>query len=152
MDDRRMASILDSWRGTPYLDAHDRKGVGVDCVRFVDKVLQELFRISLDPLPKLPAATSLHSPRGVALMTRLMRSRFGCETIRRPTRADLEVGDVVLESDSSRPLGGHALIVGPGMRLWHSDSEVGVGTASWGARATLLRAWRPDGKDTWATL
>lgn len=106
-----------SWKGTPYRAGQQRKGAGVDCVRFVTAVFDELEGGQTD-IRILPQDLALHQPeiaRGA--MRQLLRAFDGRSLP--DGYLELEPGDVIV---SGFPQGGpgHAMIVGPWPQVWHS--------------------------------
>jgi len=147
----RLNAVIDSWEGTRYLDGHAARGVGVDCVRFVDCVLQELFRVKLPPLPILHPETSIHCGREVVRMGLLIRDRFASETIRHPRACMLQPGDVVVQRWRTNRYPGHVGIVDARGKLWHSTQNSGVHFGSLaGGKFVNVRCYRPDRKSSWA--
>lgn len=90
----RVDAELESWVGTPFVAGQRLKGVGVDCVRFVAAVLDEMFRETRIPLDRLPQDLSMHNPAGARAALRLFKKAYA------PTVdiADnvVEVGDVII--------------------------------------------------------
>lgn len=140
----RLAAVLDRWRGTPYMHGQCYVGAGVDCVRFVVAVLDELFAVDGDPIPVLPGDTSWHDPAGARRVLRLVAKRYAY------TRAGeiVEPGDVaILDRPDGTPQ--HIVIVGPRPHtIWHADRGVGVVEAGLG-RVKTARAWRVLDKTAW---
>jgi cell wall-associated NlpC family hydrolase len=144
-------AALRSWDGTPYLPGQQAKGPkgGVDCVRFVAAVLDELYG-KVTPIETLPQDAALHArATAVLAMKRII-------TLYRPNErvADdtIEPGDVLV---TSQPGGGpgHALIAGPRRwTLWESTLD-GVHFTGWGgivaAGYRLEAVYRPQLKASW---
>lgn len=142
-----LGRVLVSWQGTPYRPGQAMRGRGVDCVHFIDEVLLELAgRPPVEPLPRLPAAMSLHDRRGATRAVHSMARRHTIDVLRgaRPT-----AGDVLIYKRGAAP--GHVLIVGPDERTaWHADEEVGVCfTSVVTVMKSVMRAYRPRYKEAW---
>lgn len=142
----RLEELLLSWERTLYMPGQQRRGVGVDCVRFVAAVLDELLARPATPLETLPSDASLHNRAGALRGMRRLRELF---MPNRPISEGepVEPGDVVVTG----PLGGgpgHAMIVGARPRLWHSS----VSSVHWtGLRAPkghrVFRVYRMDDEE-----
>jgi len=118
---RRLEGILDSWLDTPYMMGAQVKGVGVDCVRFVCAVLDELYGYKRAPVPELPQDIALHKrDTAVAAMRFILRLYEPNESV---DNGALEPGDVLAVAP---PGGGpgHAMIVGARENeIWHSTGR-----------------------------
>jgi cell wall-associated NlpC family hydrolase len=124
----RLGAILRSWERTPYLPGQQCKGVGVDCVRFVCAVLDELLGRKT-PIATLPPDTCMHNPaRAAAAMERIATLY---DAVDATDAAVLLPGDaVVVGPEAGGP--GHCLIVGDERgQVWHANpphvSRVGLG-------------------------
>jgi len=112
----RLTSVLSGWEGTRYLAGCQAKGVGVDCVRFVSGVLDEL-QGSDTKLERLPQDSSFHAKDKCFAALRTFLTGYEHEVVEGP----LQPGDVIVAG----PRGGgpgHALITGTNC-LWHCDSK-----------------------------
>lgn len=143
-----LRAILESWRGTPYLELHSIKGPrgGVDCIRFVASVLSELYRIDPPRLPEIPAEAAFHDGRMVVRVVRAFLARFPLAVRRGP---EYGVGDVLLIDSGAQRWGGHLVIVGHDRRLWHAESGDGVGTLSPAGVAKIVRVFTPESIPAW---
>ena len=122
-ENRRIARALEQWSGTPYHLFGQAKGPGggVDCIRFLTGVADDVDGQPYRKLPRTMADAAMHAPhlaRGV--MRQLIRMY------------DLEVVEdgVMLPGDFlvAAPTGGgpgHGIFVGLG-QLWHSTESGGV--------------------------
>lgn len=114
----KLQKILDSWEGTPYMPGQQMKGAGVDCVRFVCAVLDELYGFSRVAIPELPGDIALHArDTAVAAMRYIMKLYEPNEPV---LDGVLEPGDILVVAP---PKGGpgHAMIAGGRENeLWHS--------------------------------
>lgn len=119
----RLDAINARWRGTPYRAGQQVAGVGVDCMRYVCAVLDELHRRPASPVDAIPPDAAMHDREGAIAAMHAMVSRFRpCEFVHDEW---LEPGDVVLVGPK---LGapGHALLVGTEPHVyWHASSEAG---------------------------
>jgi len=150
--DEQLERILRSWRVPPtrYIDGQCLKGVGVDCVRFVDAVLQELYGWKLKPLPLLPPDTSAHSAKAVMRIGLLIARRFPNTEFKPPFLDHLESGDIVVAAWGNRENEGHVFIIGPNNKPWHAIQESGVTPTHFSHHWNLMRMWRPNDKESWA--
>lgn len=127
-------------------------GGGVDCVRFVVAVLDELYGIGDDAeaVPVLPPDASWHNPGGAARIARIIGRRYPNEEITGDVLT-IEPGDVLVMQVSSVPGSpGHIAIGGPRPNtIWHANPGMGVAEAGIGEVRQLLHAWRMKGKDQW---
>lgn len=118
---RKLEGILDSWYETPYMMGAQVKGVGVDCVRFVCAVLDELYGFKRSPVPELPQDIAMHrrdtAIAAMKFILRLYEPNVPVED------GILEPGDVLAVAP---PGGGpgHAMIVGARENeVWHSTGR-----------------------------
>ena len=115
--------VLHSWEGTPYMQNQAVRGVGVDCIRFIASVLDELTG-QLGEYKTLPADTSLHSPESAYEVLQIFRDVYS------PNRSIrdgcTQPGDVVvIGADNGAP--GHGMIVGTEKNtMWHVTRGPGV--------------------------
>jgi cell wall-associated NlpC family hydrolase len=144
-----LARALARWDGTPYVPGAQARGAGVDCVRFVAAVLDELRR-RVTPIETLPNDAALHAPGPArAAMLRLRRA-YGPSALVHDD--SLEPGDVVVTGvEGGGP--GHALIAGdrPNV-LWESPGQgvrrVGL-SALRRAGVVVFAVYRPTDKPSW---
>ncbi len=117
--EERLQEILLSWEGTPYMSGAQLKGIGVDCVRFVAGVLDELKGTKTDII-SLPLDTCMQDPeRAVNGMVMLLRS-FDLTTSE--DFSYVHPGDIVITGTRGAP--GHAMIAGSvPNQLWHADGK-----------------------------
>lgn len=144
-----LETSLRSWEGTKYRDGLCKKGIGVDCVRFVDAVLQEIHGISLPPLPVFPRQASLHSHTAVTRIGLLMQQRFNTRKVRYPSSLDQVSPGTILAAKprrTARRWAGHVLIVGPYKKsIWHCVEGIGVRSiGGFAHRWEIVRAWIPE--------
>lgn len=111
----RLEAVLQSWAGTPYMHGQQCKGAGVDCVRFVFAVLDELLGVTT-PVVTLPPDVCVHAPEKAEEHVERLRACYDCAEV--PLDA-IEPGDVVV-SGPVKGGPGHVFIMGEGRVLWHA--------------------------------
>jgi len=134
----RLGRILAEWDGTRYMAGSAAKRGGVDCVRFVCSVLDELQPAVRADLETLPEDAALHDRDAAIRGMRRIRSRYNAQVVR---GVDVEPGDV-LASGPADGGPGHALIVGPHRTLWHSTSGTGVARMGWSFANHIHKVFR----------
>lgn len=148
----RFARILASWEWTRYLPGCQAKGAtgGVDCVRFVAGVLDELYGFARVPIDRLPQDIALHRPKGArAAMRKILRIYSPHERV---TGIAVQPADILVVGE---PRGGpgHAMIVGPRRNtLWHA-TPIGVhytGFGQYAGRAVVHEVYRMRDRARWA--
>lgn len=144
--------VLLSWQGTPWMAGQCCRGRGVDCVRFVVAVLDELHHYEGDAVPRLPQDMSLHDRAGAMRVVKLIERRWPNRIL--AVGEAIEPGDVVVIRTSAAGGPGHVLIAGvKPAELWHATSMVGVvrtslAVAGPGAEK-VVRIWRTLGRESW---
>ena len=124
----RLGAVLESWRGTPYMSGQRCKGVGVDCVRFVIAVFDEMNGTDT-PVKTVPGDVAQHAPEVARAALELLLRSFDCSRVREPY---LEPGDVIVTGPNAGGPG-HAMIVGAERRMcWHAAPATGVCSTSLG--------------------
>lgn len=126
-----------SWHGTPFAQGQQRKGEGVDCVRFVSAVMEE---VGL-PVPVLDGVEySLNEGRHTE-HTRLMAwlhddpaARAHLRVVEQPA-----LGDILAVRQHSGPH--HLGIASDSRTVWHCDQRLGVCLVSL-KRFTHIHAYR----------
>lgn len=121
--EQRLQQAIERWEGTRYYEGMQRCRVGVDCVRFVCAIADEMAGTKT-PIAKLPNDKSLHDPEGARMAFLVLMRLFGARRIQDP--GYLEPGDVIVCGPKEGGPG-HAMIVGL-HSLYHSTSG-GVQTA-----------------------
>lgn len=112
-----LAEVILSWKDTPYMHGQRRKGAGVDCVRFVCSVLDELQQTQTD-FSTLPPDASLHSRSGAIRGMLNIKRRFPCSAVRDKR---IQPGDIVVVGPPSGGPG-HAMLAGwKPNTLWHAQ-------------------------------
>lgn len=142
--------VLQSWAHphTPWMAGQQLKGVGVDCVRFVVGVMDELHGVNLPAIPRLPQDMSLHDRAGAMRVARAIEERYPHLVV---GDGRLEPGDVLVRKIGAGGGPGHVMIMGvrPG-EVWHATSGVGVVRASMAFPTdSLLHVWRPTEREHW---
>lgn len=148
----RLSFVLESWRGVPWIPGGYTREIGVDCVRFVACVLDDLGHTAIAPtLPRLAQDIGKHQPDAAALAADEMVRQWPHEFLR---GEEVEPGDVIVTAGGK---GGpaHALIVGLRPNTaWHCAPRsgvccVGLGHIGMDALGRAVRIWRPLNKQNW---
>ncbi|MCW8137308.1 MAG: hypothetical protein KIT58_00180 [Planctomycetota bacterium] len=133
-----LARELRAWDGTPYMPGQQRQGVGVDCVRFVAGVLDELTGRQT-PIRTLPPDASMHDVARADEKARELVALYGAAPVDDGT---LEPGDVVI-TGPRRGGAGHAAIVGDERGVvWHATRPFVHRAGLRGIYALGHRIWR----------
>jgi hypothetical protein len=129
--------------------------VAVDCLRFADQVLCELYGVSVpEDLPEFPrwdGRMGIDNPREAVRASLVLTARWRHVIIRSPDLCSLRPADVILCRISKRSVIAptHVCVAGPNIadgELWHADCGTGVCRTSVGAIGRYaVRAWRPLG-------
>lgn len=145
---RDLGYVLRSWENTPYMEGSCVRGRGVDCVRFVCAVHDQLFGCSKVLPQNLPSDRALHDRDGAIEVMKMLIRLY--EPIEWVSDGQIEPGDsVVTSSLGGGP--GHALIAGPDpFTLWHVDKDAGVCRTGIGLTGMEIHAiLRPKEKNLW---
>jgi cell wall-associated NlpC family hydrolase len=117
----RLQRILNEWEGTPHMDGQQCKGRGVDCVRFVAAVLDEMSGTKT-PLEHLPRDASFHDKAKCIGAFKRFLTLFEASHV--PEEEPKQPGDVFITGpESGGP--GHAIILGTDGQLWQALDRVG---------------------------
>lgn len=145
----RMATVFAAWIGTPYMKGCSKRGCrgGVDCLRFVAGVQNDLDRADRLPPARLPQDLAMRDPARAGLVVRQFIRAYDGYVVR---DGSAEPGDIgVIARPGEGP--GHGITIGPKPNTyWESDGGVGRGSVrmlgwSLNAGATLVRLYRrPD--------
>jgi cell wall-associated NlpC family hydrolase len=120
----RLDTALRAWEGTPYMAGQQKESAGVDCVRFVAAVMDDLLRRPRTPIATLPADAALHDRDGAIAAMKRLRLAFMPNRFLEDGEL-LEPGDIVVTGPSAGGPG-HAMIVGARRStLWHA-TRLGV--------------------------
>jgi hypothetical protein len=124
----RLLEILRAWEGTPYMDRQQVCGYGVDCIRFMAAVIDELYGFARVPLPDLPRDMGMHDRRGATRAMRYIKRIYDPVQIVRD--GTTQPGDVIVTGPTNGGPG-HAIITGPERNtMWETSCENGVWRAS----------------------
>ena len=106
----RIQAACERWEDTPYMAGQQVPGMGVDCVRLVCGVMNELYGVKHD-IPREIQDRSLHDPAGAQKVTDLICTYYADHVALNRADRCVEPGDVVV---TGHGLGGpgHALLVG----------------------------------------
>ena len=146
----RLAEILSSWEGTRYWPNQCAKGAGVDCVRFVCSVMDELRGLSLPDPETLPQDSAMHNRAGAIATMKTIKQRYA--PIAQVSDGSLEPCDILV---TGPPGGGpgHGLIVGPERnQIWHATAlrvqRCGLSFAD-GDYSKIFAVYRCGDRETW---
>lgn len=118
-EEERLESILQSWKGTPYLQQSMSPGVGVDCVRFACCALDAAYGIERVPTKFYPADQSMHNRKSAMSAMKWIIKRYEPNHRVDFLNEPIEPFDLVV----SGPINGgpgHAMIAGVMKpQLWH---------------------------------
>lgn len=126
----RLARILRSWEGTPYLHGQGERGVGSDCVRSTINILAEWMRWTVPNYETLPADRALHDKVGAIRALRQIRRALPSHSRLRGVPM-AQPGDVLI---TGHPAGGpgHVIIVGTERNtLWQATQSAGFVKGGW---------------------
>lgn len=147
----KLQRAIELWAGTPYMAGQCRPGVGVDCVRYVDAILQHTYDLWLPALPREAQDSAWHDPAVVSRITRLLFDRHDFFTVA-PGRIWQPADWLVVRSkpqgpvsDKARETPHHCVIVGHDRRCYHAVPNLGVvGTGIGAVLATfnIIKVWR----------
>lgn len=136
------------WARTPYMAGQATPQAGVDCVRFVCCVLDDLEGQKVE-IERLPQDMALHDRESAIAALRTIMRLY--PTFEQVDDGYAEPGDVVIVGHvAGGP--GHALIVGPRRNtMWHAAPS-GVDTVGWALEAdwqALKTVFRCTNKARW---
>ena len=141
----RLEDVIMPWKGTPYMTGQQICGVGVDCVRFVCAVLDDLYGMRRQGVEHMPYDTCLHNPEGARRVMKKVLSRYDHETLN--TFRSVEPGDILMVGVNGAP--GHAMIIGKRNQLWHQSGKSVVMTSAIFPVWKPVKLCRPKNKDLW---
>ena len=142
-----LRAATSEWSGTPYAAGCCSPGPrgGVDCVRFVDAVLQRLHGVLLPALPRFAQDAAFHSPRTVAEMIGILEARY--PRYRRRRWTGVRPSDILLVAYERWE--NHVCIAGDNpLQIWHASSG-GVTWTSLDAIRSTGRVQRVYGSEDW---
>lgn len=121
----RLQEILDRWEGTPYMDGQRMCGQGVDCVRLVEAILEELFDFEDDfTVERVAQDSACHDERTVTRVMNQLQRRYP-HTF--DTSDEVQPGDIVIINQGKGP--GHCAIVGTRVNIVYHAIPFGSGVA-----------------------
>lgn len=128
--ERRLARILGSWEGTPYLHGQRHKGVGCDCVGATVGVLAEWMQWKVPQFKTLPPDAALHDREGaIKALLAIRRALPPHSQVEHAKSA--QPGDVLITGHTNGGPG-HAIIVGTDRNtLWQATKSAGFVRCGW---------------------
>ena len=126
--DARIQAILSEWHRTPYVLFRQAKGVGVDCVRFLTGVLDEMSGTVRD-IDELPPDAAFNKPsKARAQMRKIIRIYNG-----RSLEPDepMQSGDGIVAKTSRKGGPGHAIIVSAVPGIFYHATAAGIRRCGW---------------------
>jgi len=147
----RLHEVVKSWEKTPYMALQSKKQGGVDCIRFVCSVADELYGYSRGPMVSLPPDQAMHDREGALAAMRAICRRY--EPLIDATDDEyLEPGDILVVGPSGGGPG-HAMIAGGRQgHIWECLAS-GVtlsGMPLIGSAVELFRIYRVMDKHKWS--
>lgn len=145
----RLDEVCRSWEHTPYMPGQREKGEGVDCVRFVCAVLDEMYGVHHE-IPREVQDKSLHDPAGALKVTDLVRDYYPDHVDLPADDRGVEPGDVIITGHAQGGPG-HAIIVGAQRNTMWQASRVAVRMGGLGLISQYQQIFtivRPD-KSLW---
>ena len=136
------------WENTPYMAGNQQLSSGVDCVRWISAVLDEMYQRWPTNIKTLPSDASFHNRLGAIKAMHQIRKLYpNCITIR---NGIIEPGDlIVIGPPGGGP--GHALLVGTEPNtLWHCTPNSGVTRTGWSlivGQQQIYRVYRAKDRD-----
>lgn len=149
----RLERTCEVWDGTPYMPGQRwaSPSGGVDCVRFVCAVLDEMYGVHHE-IPRDVQDRSLHDPAGAQRVMDLIRSYYPDHSQLEKHDRVVEPGDIIVTGHSGGGPG-HAILVGPRKNtLWQATRRA-VRMCGMGLLAHYQQIWtiiRPD-KTLWVS-
>lgn len=107
---RRLIRICERWEGTPYMSRQQMVGVGVDCVRFVCAVMDEMYGVK-NEVPREWNDARMNDPSQAKEMVEYIRQLYPDMNYIGDGNRVIEPGDVILTGKAG--VGpSHAVLVG----------------------------------------
>jgi hypothetical protein len=133
-------NFFQRWAGTPYMSGQQSCQQGVDCIRYVTALYDNLCPGEKAPLRTLPPDGSFHNRSGaIKAMLQVKRRYPKCKIIR---DKQVEPGDMLIIG----PIGGgpgHAMLVGTEPNtLWHCTPRNGVHKTGWALPVSHFKLFR----------
>ena len=130
---RRIEEVCESWVDTPYMAGQQGKGPqgGVDCIRFVCGVLDELFGEAHE-IPRTVQDISMHNIKGALRVMKLIQDFYPeHESLDLPTTRFVQPGDVIVVGQAQGGPG-HAILVGAQQNTLYQALKKGVKKCGFG--------------------
>lgn len=146
----RLHETLCSWRGTPYMRGQQRKGVGVDCVRFCSAVWDELLGMSPYPIARLPHDAALNKP---AVARAFMRHVLHHYAPIGPVEGPAQPGDILVTGVAGAGPG-HVILVGAERNTIWQAGQRSVDQHGWALTEgfqVLMHHYRFGNRERWQT-
>lgn len=151
----RVHSVLSSWLGTEYMLGQQARGYGVDCIRYVCAVVDELYRRARVPIERMPSDTDMHDPPGARRVLRQILGYYPAH-VEVLDSGVVQPGDVIITAKPGCGPG-HSIIVGADPDVFYHAIEPCVqGVARQEVSAdgpcpkfTPYRVYRMTDKEKW---
>lgn len=118
----RLRACFQTWDRTPYMAGQRAAGIGVDCVRFVCAVLDEMYGV-FHEIPREMQDRSLHDPEGAQRVVDTIRAYYDDHIDLPKHDRCVEPGDIVITGNAQGGPG-HAILVGVDRNtLWQATSR-----------------------------
>jgi hypothetical protein len=125
-DPQNFLTIVDSWKGTPFRHHSGVKGIGVDCVHFIEGVLFELHYPPKIPFPGIVDYTIDYMiDHDYSLMLQEFNKYL---RLRRVLRSELQIGDLL--AFKVKKTQSHAGFYYGSTQFIHAENEHGVKVSS----------------------
>lgn len=144
----RLDAVQKSWLGTPYMEGQSVKGAGVDCIRLVTSILDELYGLTgTSELPVTPRDLGQHSDGWLRL------AKYALQTypLEQESHNTIQPGDVILTrgSKNSKPDSvSHIAMAGRSGSVIHATSPR-VGMTAIAGLPPIERVYRPLQVERW---
>ena len=152
---QRIDRVLRSWDETPYMLGQCAKGVGVDCIRYVCAVLNELYGRDNFDFEHLPGDSDMFNREGAErVLRKVIRMYPATQILGITDESWVEPGDVIITAKPGCGPG-HSIFVGNHPRtLWHAIDggvqEIDIDEVGGGhPKFTPYRIMRMSDKETW---
>jgi len=146
--------VLNGWNNTPYGLGQQVKGVGVDCIRFVTGVLDDMFRRPHIKFPLISQDCCLTDHKQSKDIYELLLKHYPSTEVNPNTDGsyDVEPGDLVCCGPILGTLG-HGMVVGADSgTMFHATTfsvvKAGCSFMEYGVYS-FKQVLRPIGKDSW---
>ena len=150
----RLRKVLSEWNNTPYGLGQQVKGVGVDCIRFVTGVMDDMFRRPYIKFPLISQDCCLTNPSKSKEIYDLLLRHYPCIDVEQNLDGsyDVEPGDLVCCGPLLGTMG-HGMVVGAERgTMYHATTfcvvKAGCSFMEYGVYS-FKQVLRPVGKDVW---